>query len=204
MDQGDEARHDCGLADGLYLIRYVSGTWRRTRVRAVGSFSRVLAGFDGSADAAEAVRVAARIADGAGEAAQLAVLCVLPRALPPERNRAGGDGAALRAQAEAILSELADGTRPASLAQTSVEVVYSGGDSPGNIVASYAEEHGFDLLALGRHGSGGRRKRMLGRVADRAARACLVPVLLLSAPAAALPGRHDETLPRRAARAAVS
>jgi len=173
-------------------------------VRAVGTFSRVLVGFDGSADAAEAVRVAARIADGAGDGGQLVVLCVLPQALPPERNRARGDGAARRALAEAILRELADGTRPTSLARTSVEVVYSGGDSPGNVVASYAEEHEFDLLALGRHGSGGRRKRMLGRVADRAARACLVPVLLLSAPAAALPGRHDETLPRRAARAAVS
>jgi nucleotide-binding universal stress UspA family protein len=60
-------------------------------------------------------------------------------------------------------------------------MVYSDRDSPGQVVTAYAEEHGFDILVLGRHGDGARRKSRLGRVADRAAQDCLVPVLLLSA-----------------------
>jgi nucleotide-binding universal stress UspA family protein len=173
-------------------------------VSAVSSFNRVLVGFDGSPDAAEALRVGARIANRACRSGQLVVLCVLLRALPPAGNHAGGDGAAVRAQAEATLRELAAGTRPASRARTSVEVVYSGGDSPGNIVTSYAEEHDFDLLALGRHGHGGRRKSVLGRVADRAARACPVPVLLVSAPQPSLPPGRHAVLRRHAAGTAVS
>jgi nucleotide-binding universal stress UspA family protein len=47
-------------------------------------------------------------------------------------------------------------------------------------VCDYATEHGFDLLVLGRHGDGGLLHRRLGHVAEAAARAGKLPVLLLS------------------------
>ncbi len=147
-------------------------------VRAVGRFQRVLVGFDGSPDAAVALHVAAAFAGRDG--GHLVVLCVLPRALHPDGDNERRDSAGLRAKADALLGELVRTTPPEDLFRTSVQIVSSGGDSPGNVVTSYAEEHGFDLLVLGRHGNGGRRKSTLGRVADRAALTCSVPVLLVS------------------------
>lgn len=72
-------------------------------------------------------------------------------------------------------------TRPEHLVRMSVQVVHSDRDSPGQVVTAYAEEHGLDILVLGRRGDGARRKSRLGRVADRAVQNCSVPVLLLSA-----------------------
>jgi len=45
-----------------------------------------------------------------------------------------------------------------------------------------AQEHAFDILVLGRHGGGARRRITLGRAAGRVVRASSVPVLLVSAP----------------------
>jgi nucleotide-binding universal stress UspA family protein len=154
------------------------GAWRRMRVSSNGAYRRVLVGFDGSPDAAEALRFGVAMCDGG----ELVVLCVIQRVLPAGANGEGSDGAGLRAQAQGLLGELAHGALPGRLVRASVQVMSSGGDSPGNVVTGYAGEHGFDLLVLGRHGAGGRRKSMLGRVAERAARACPVPLLLLSAP----------------------
>lgn len=156
----------------------VTGRMEANAVRSAYSFDRVLVGFDASPDAAEALRLAAAIC-GSGE---LVVLCVIARVLHLDSGGDGGNGAALLAAAELILSELDTCARPADRVRARVQVVSSAGDSPGNVVTSYAEQHGFDLLVLGRHGAGGRRRSMLGRVAERAARACPVPVLLTSAP----------------------
>jgi nucleotide-binding universal stress UspA family protein len=48
-------------------------------------------------------------------------------------------------------------------------------------ICDYATEHGFDLLVLGRHGDGGLLHPRLGHIAEAAARAATVPVLLISA-----------------------
>jgi nucleotide-binding universal stress UspA family protein len=64
----------------------------------------------------------------------------------------------------------------------SVQIVYTELESPARVVTDYAAEHGFDVLVLGRHGNGRRRKARLGQVADHAAATCAVPVLLLSTP----------------------
>ncbi len=149
-------------------------------MRTVGPFRRVLVGFDGSPDAAEALGVAAAVAahDGGGH---VVALCVVPQALPAEDNGQDGQTAGLQRQAEAIFGELARSQRPVHPVRMTVQMVYSDHDSPGQVVTAYAEEHGFDILVLGRHGDGARRKSRLGRVADRAAQDCSVPVLLLSA-----------------------
>jgi nucleotide-binding universal stress UspA family protein len=148
-------------------------------VRTAGPFRRVLVGFDGSPDAAEALGVATAVA--ARDGGHVAALCVVPQALHAEGEDQDTQTAGLRRQAEAIFGELARSQRPDIPIRMSVHLVYADHDSPGKVVTAYAEEHGFDMLVLGRHGDGARRKTRLGRVADRAAQECSVPVLLLSA-----------------------
>ena len=48
-------------------------------------------------------------------------------------------------------------------------------------LCDHATEHGFDLLVLGRHGDGGVLHPELGHVAEAAARASRIPILLVSA-----------------------
>ena len=149
-------------------------------MRSVGPFRRVLVGFDGSPDAAEALGVAVTVA--ARDGGHVVALCVVPQALPAEGDGPDVEITGVRRQAEAIFGELAHGRRPPdNPVRMSFQMVYSDHDSPGQVVTAYAEEHGFDILVLGRHGDGARRKSRLGRVADRAAQDCSVPVLLLSA-----------------------
>ncbi len=177
MTVGDEARHN-RERDSLMASTSRPGVEAET-VRTVGPFRRVLVGFDGSPDAAEALGVAAAVV--ARDGGHVVALCVVPQALPAEGDGQDGETAGLRREAEALFGELARGHRLDSAVRMSVQVVYCDHESPGQVVTAYAEEHGFDILVLGRHGDGARRKSRLGRVADRAAQACSVPVLLLSA-----------------------
>ena len=149
-------------------------------MRTIGPFRRVLVGFDGSPDAAEALGVATAVAGRDG--GHVVALCVMPRALPVEGDGHDGQSNGLREQAEALFAELAQVQRQDKPVRTSVVVVFADREDPGHVVTAYAEDHGFDILVLGRHGDGARRKTRLGRVADRAAHSCSVPVLLLSAP----------------------
>lgn len=161
--------------------RFVSfgGELGGNTVRTVGPFRRVLVGFDGSPDSAEALGVALTVA--ARDGGHVVALCVVPRVLPAESDDQDGQSSGLRGHAEALLADLVRVQHTDLPVRTSVAVVYSDHDSPGHIVTEYAEQHGFDILVLGRHGDGARRKTRLGRVADQAAQACSVPVLLLSA-----------------------
>lgn len=150
-------------------------------VMAAVPFRRVLVGFDGSPDAAEALRVATSIAgrDG-GHVVALSVLRRTPR--HEEDQVQDSETSALRKMAEACFDEFRRGQPTGDAVRTSVQVVFSDRESAGQVVSEYAVEHGFDMLVLGRHGDGARRRSRLGRVADIAAQACPVPVLLLSAP----------------------
>jgi nucleotide-binding universal stress UspA family protein len=58
----------------------------------------------------------------------------------------------------------------------SLEFVESG--DAASTVCEYAQQHGFDLLVLGRHGTGGVFHPRLGHVAATAARKASLPVLL--------------------------
>jgi nucleotide-binding universal stress UspA family protein len=149
------------------------------QVRTVGPFRRVLVGFDGSPDAAEAIGVAAVIAGRDG--GHVVALCVVPRTVAVEGDGQSGESGGLVQQAEALFGEISRSQRPATALRMSVQVVYSDHDSPDRVVTDYAEQHGFDMLVLGRHGDGTHRRSRIGRVADRAAQTCSVPVLLLSA-----------------------
>lgn len=184
MSSGDEARHnrdrDSLMASTQSLgMLEPGGELGGNSMRTVGPFRRVLVGFDGSPDAAEALGVATGVA--ARDGGHVVALCVVPRALPAEADGQDGETGGLREQAEALFAELARNQRQDKPVRTSVAVVFTDGDNPGHVVTAYAEDHGFDILVLGRHGDGARRKTRLGRVADRAAHSCSVPVLLLSA-----------------------
>jgi nucleotide-binding universal stress UspA family protein len=141
------------------------------------TFRRVLVGWDCSADAAAALRTAASIAgDGTAHVVALAVLDAVPRGECSE-DRAR-DRAERRRYTERLFAKARDSVPVAARARVSLQIVEDG--DPARAVCDYAAEHGFDLLVLGRHGDGGVRHRRLGRVAEAAARAGKLPVLLLS------------------------
>ena len=141
-----------------------------------GPFRRVLVGWDASADAAEALCAAASIVRGdAGHVVALTVLPAVPGAEAADEQE--GERAATRRRAQ----ECFERTRGSAAAgvRTSLHIVED--RQVARAVCAYAEEHGFDLLVLGRHGDGGALHPRLGRVAEAAVRTCTVPVLLLSA-----------------------
>jgi nucleotide-binding universal stress UspA family protein len=150
-------------------------------MRSVGPFRRVLAGFDGSPDAADAVRGAATIA--ARDGGHVVVLSVLLRPGAHDDGTEGQDSQArdIGERAEALFAELRRELSPGSSIRMTSHVVYADGRNPGKVVTDYATEHGFDVLVLGRHGDGRRRTTRLGQVADCAVQGCSVPVLLMSA-----------------------
>ncbi len=155
------------------------------RVRAVGPFRRVLAGFDGSPDAADAIRAAAALV--ARDGGHIVALSVIRRASRADGDGDGdrggdqdGEGRNLAQLAETVFGELRRDLPAGSAVRMSAQVVYADRDTPAQVVTRYAAEHGFDVLVLGRHGDGRRRKSRLGQVADTAVQGCSVPVLLLS------------------------
>jgi nucleotide-binding universal stress UspA family protein len=149
-------------------------------VKTAGPFRRILAGYDGSPDAAEAVRAAATIAarDG-GHVVALSVVRQLPQ--PDGADEPRGEGGNLREQAEALFDELRRDASVGGGVRLSAQIVYADDRNLGKVVADYAVDHGFDVLVLGRQGGGRRRGTRLGQVADYAVLACPVPVLLLTA-----------------------
>lgn len=63
-------------------------------------------------------------------------------------------------------------------ARVSLHVLRSG--HVAQSIWQYAAEHGFDLIALGRHGESGLLPHRLGHVAQSAASTSQIPLLLLS------------------------
>ena len=149
-------------------------------MRTAGPFRRVLAGYDGSPDAADAVRAAAALASRDG--GHVVALSVLPRVqhADGDTDSGGGEGDNVRELAERLFGELRREMPVTGTVRLTFQAVYTDLDSPAEVVTDYAAEHGFDVLVLGRHGSGRRRKARLGQVADRAVQHCAVPVFLLS------------------------
>jgi nucleotide-binding universal stress UspA family protein len=137
-------------------------------------FRRVLVGWDGSADAVEALSAASAIAGGDG--GHVVALAVLTRAPAAE---VADDEASERAAISRLADEHFDRARLTAPggARMSLQIVES--HQIGRTVCGYATEHGFDLLVVGRHGDGGVLHPRLGRVAQAAVRGCAIPVLLM-------------------------
>ncbi len=139
-------------------------------------FRRVLVGWDCSPDAAEALQAAASVGgEGTAHVVALAVLNGGPHGEAREdRER---DLAERRQHIERLFYQVRDGLPAAVRGRVSLQIVEDG--DPARAVCTYATEYAFDLLILGRHGTGGMLHRRLGRVAEAAVRAETLPVLLV-------------------------
>ena len=143
-----------------------------------GPFRRVLVAWDGSADSVAALRTAAAIVGvGPGHVVALSALPDAPHQEARE-DQPGELPAGMRRVEETFMF-----TR-ASIAETSAVRVTLHTSQSRHVAGSlcdYATEHGFDLLVIGRHGDGGLLHPRLGHIAEATARACKIPVLLVSA-----------------------
>ena len=139
-----------------------------------GMFRRILVGYDGSAEAQHALHVAiALAADLHGDAHVLLVVRPLAHAeTPEERERA----------ARAEMANLSRGLAGAQnqgqhRREVSTEVVYA--DAPALAIASYAEEHGFDMVVVGSHGRDQMTHRGIGQSLESLLRHHPCPVLVV-------------------------
>ncbi len=138
-----------------------------------GRFRRVLVGWDGSADAVEALSAAASIAGGdGGHVVALAVLTPSPRT-------EAADEVSERAAISRLAEDHFDRARREAPSGVRMSLQIVENQQIGRTVCDYAVEYGFDLLVVGRHGDGGILHPRLGRVAEAAVRGCAIPVLLL-------------------------
>lgn len=132
-------------------------------------FRRVLVGFDGSTDAGEALRCAIAMASVAqGEVVVLVVVSGSRGETDEDRHAAfETEAGRLRAEAEHELRTWNGDSR--------LHVVAD--DRPARALSSYAEEHGFDVIVIGRHGRDRAAHGGLGRVARELAeksRSCVL------------------------------
>jgi nucleotide-binding universal stress UspA family protein len=136
---------------------------------------KVLVGWDCSPGAVAALRAAATLA--ADEAVRVVALAVLKPAPQTEDSAEGDADFDERWRfAEETFAKARDGLPEALRERVSLRFAESG-DAAGT-VCEYARQHAFDLLVLGRHGTGGVLHPRLGHVAATAARKSSLPVLL--------------------------
>jgi nucleotide-binding universal stress UspA family protein len=135
----------------------------------------ILVGWDCSPGAAAAMHAAAALA--ADRAVTVVALAVVP---PLSRREEAGEATADFDQRRRFAQETFDKTMEGlpDILRGQVSLRFAEGDDAASTVCEYAREHGFDLLALGRHGSGGLLHPRLGHVAATAARKADLPVLL--------------------------
>ena len=137
---------------------------------------RILVGWDCSPGAVAALRAAAALAaDGSAAVVVLAVLKSAPRTEDAAEGAADFDERKLFAQK--TFARATEGLPDTLRERVSLRFAESG-DAAG-AVCDYASQHEFDLLALGRHGTGGVLHPRLGHVAATAARKAALPVLLV-------------------------
>ena len=137
-------------------------------------FRRILVGFDGSRCGREAIRTGIEAASAAqGEVTVLIVVSASHGETEEDRAAAfEAESATLQA---AVEHELQVGIR----GHTNSSVHVLAGDRPAEVLSSYAEERGFDLLVVGRHGRERAAHGGLGRTARELADKARCPLLLV-------------------------
>ena len=145
-------------------------------------FRRVLVAWDASADAMAALRAAAAVVGD--ESGHVVALAIVPASPHMEEGREGerehGGGATRAERTERVFELVRESVAATSRARLSLQIAE--GPQVARSICDYADEHGFDLLVLGRHGDGGLLHHRLGHVAEAAAKSSRIPVLLLGAP----------------------
>lgn len=139
-----------------------------------GVFRRILVGFDGSGEARHALRVATALASDLGGQAHV-LLVVRPPAHVETEEEGRRATAAERDNLSRGLVEAQQ--RSPHRAALMTEVVLA--DDPALAIASYAEEHGFDLVVVGTHGREHTTHRGLGRSVEALLRHHPCPVLVV-------------------------
>jgi nucleotide-binding universal stress UspA family protein len=145
-------------------------------------YERILAGTDGSAHAAHALRHAAGLAKAFG--AELRIVHVVGMGLLPLAPELAIDVErivkARRAEGEKLLAEALEQARAAG-ATAQARLVETGLPAEQVAAALVAEAASWpaDLVVLGARGLGGLERLLLGSVADGVARRSSVPVLLV-------------------------
>jgi len=139
-------------------------------------FARILVGFDGSASAAHALHVACRLAadGGPGDVVALAVVPASRAETAGDRQRAAD---ATRADLERRYAEALAGVTVTTAQLRLVE-----GSRAAETIATYAEDHGFDLVVLGRHGNEGTLHPHVGHIAETLVRNERLAILLAAEP----------------------
>jgi nucleotide-binding universal stress UspA family protein len=137
---------------------------------------RILVGWDCSPGAVAALRSAAALAaDGDAAVVVLAVLKAAPQTEDAAEGAADFDERRLFAQE--TFARAVGGLPERLRERVSLRFIESGDTA--SAVCEYASQHEFDMLALGRHGTGGVLHPRLGHVAATAARKAALPVLLV-------------------------
>ncbi len=152
----------------------LSARSRSGRSVTAAPFRRVLVGWDASADAVAALGAAAAITGRDG--GHVVALAVVPQAWHAEEDEA--ERAATRRRVEEGFERARQAVPAVRSARVTLAIVEDARADAA--VCGYAEDHGFDLVVLGRHGDGVAIRQRLGRVAEAAARRCAIPVLLVS------------------------
>lgn len=143
--------------------------------KAAPAFRRVLVGWDCSPGAASALRAAAAIADrDSGHVTALAVLRPAPHSESREQNAA--DLAERREHARTTFGQARDDLDAGSRSRVSLH--FTEAANAARAICEYADEHGYEVVVIGRHGSGGLLHGKLGHVAQTAARDSRLTVLL--------------------------
>ena len=141
-------------------------------------FRRVLVAWDASADAIAALRAAAAVAGD--ESGHVVALAILPATTHLEQELdQGGSGLEGAERAEQVFELVRESVAATSRARLSLEIAEGRKVAPS--ICDYADEHGFDLLVLGRHSDSSLFHHKLGHVAEAAAKSSRIPVLLLGA-----------------------
>lgn len=146
-----------------------------TEFHQITEFRHILVGWDNSPGAVAALKAAAALADD--DRVQVTVLAVVgPAGHSEEADEAAAEYAGwrdrIREAFDRAQETLADTVRPR------VTLRFTESGDAARAVCEYAHDHAFDLLVLGRHGTGGLLHPRLGHVAATAARKSELPLLL--------------------------
>jgi nucleotide-binding universal stress UspA family protein len=158
---------------------------------------RILVPLDGSARAERAIPVAARIARAAGGKVVLVQAVAIPFAYSPYVGSMSSAAETIDAELDvsnSYLRTVADSETLEDI-ETDIKALYG---SAAPTVLSTAHAYNADLIVMTSQGKTGMKRWMLGSVAQKIARHCPMPVLVLHESGPLPVGQHRDGRPLRA------